>query len=164
MSENEPSCPSPSSTLPSLYKADPLKRRRQQQRSRTRKHTRKNSLQHAGEIVRARGLPWKDTHAGPQWVCAKVPGENEDLSVNTSPLEQVGARPKRDHDSQRSDATDGGVGIERAPQMGVDLVDVWRVRNPDPKSKRQAAAPYLAASLSTLALDAHIAAHISLVP
>ena len=28
---------------------------------------------------------------------------------------------------------------------------------------RQAAAPYLAASLSTLALDAHIAAHISLV-
>jgi hypothetical protein len=118
MSENEPSCPSPSSTLPSLYKADPLKRRRQQQRSRTRKHTRKNSLQHAGEIVRARGLLWKDTHAGPQWVCAKVPGENEDLSVNTSPLEQVGARPKRDHDSQRSDATDGGWGLNAPRRWG----------------------------------------------
>ena len=33
-----------------------------------------------------------------------------------------------------------------------------------PSLIRQAAAPYLAASLSTLALDAHIAAHISLVP
>jgi hypothetical protein len=63
----------------------------------------------------------------PQWVCAKVPGESEDLSLNTLPLEQVGARPKRDHDSQRLDATDGGVGIERVLQMGVDMVEVWRV-------------------------------------